>query len=136
MSALLLDTHVWVWWANRSTHIARKMLRRLDSAAPGSLRLSAISCWEVAKLVQKGRLLLSEPAAVWVQRALSNPAIVLEPISPEIAVESAQLPGAFHDDPVDQMIVATARVQNLTLATADKLILGYPHVKTIQAGKP
>jgi PIN domain nuclease of toxin-antitoxin system len=46
------------------------------------------------------------------------------------ALESSYLPGTFHRDPADQIIVATARVHNLILLTSDRKILDYPHVKT------
>ena len=132
MKNLLLDTHIWIWWANRSNKLDKKIIRMLDNAQSGSLHLSAISCWEVAKLVQKRKLILSEPVNLWIKSALSAPALVLEQLSPEISIESTQLPGNFHNDPADQIIVATARLHKFTLITADSLILNYQHVKTMQ----
>jgi PIN domain nuclease of toxin-antitoxin system len=46
-------------------------------------------------------------------------------------VESTQLPGGFHRDPADQIIVATARIYDLPLLTADGRILGYPHIRLV-----
>ena len=64
---------------------------------------------------------------------IAYPGIQLLDLTPRIAVESTQLPGDFHRDPADQILVATARVQNIPLVTADKLILRYPHVQLIIA---
>lgn len=64
-------------------------------------------------------------------QALAYPGIQLLDLSPRVAAESVQLPGEFHQDPADQIIVATARLHNVPLVTADKLILKYPHVQTI-----
>jgi PIN domain nuclease of toxin-antitoxin system len=49
-----------------------------------------------------------------------------------ITAESTQLPGEFHRDPADQIIVATARVYGCPLVTSDDKILNYPHVTTIK----
>jgi PIN domain nuclease of toxin-antitoxin system len=69
--------------------------------------VSAISCWEVAKLVERKRLNLNVPVNEWIAQALGPSGITLLPLEPEIAVLSTQLPGSFHKDPADQIIVAT-----------------------------
>jgi len=89
-----------------------------------------ISCWEVAKLVEYGRLQLPYPVAEWLDQALAYPSVRLLDLTPRIVVESTQLPRPFHRDPADQLIVATARVYNCPLVTVDPKILGYPHVHT------
>ncbi len=53
------------------------------------------------------------------------------PLTPEIAVESIQLPGQFHRDPADQIIVATARTWDCPLIMSDSRVLDYPPVKTL-----
>ena len=89
-------------------------------------------------LVAKGRLGVSVPVRDWIEQAqksevasdaLAYPGIRLIELSPQIAVDSTQLPGTFHKDPADQMIVATARVLGCPLVTMDGLILQYPHVQ-------
>lgn len=85
----------------------------------------------MAKLVERGRLQLTLPAEIWLAQALALPGIQMIELTPRIVVESTQLPGEFHRDPADQMIVATARVYNVPLLTADGKILSYPHVQTI-----
>jgi len=94
--------------------------------------VSAISCWEVAKLVEYNRLTLPCPVDDWMTQALAYPGVRLLDLTPRIAVESAQLPAGFRRDPADQIIVATARVYNCPLLTADAKILAYPHVTTLE----
>ena len=83
----------------------------------------------VAKLVERGRLTLPCPVFEWLQQALAYPGVRLIELSPRICAESTQLPGSFHRDPADQIIVATARVLDMPLITRDEKILAYPHVK-------
>lgn len=130
---ILLDTHIWIWWVHGAPELPRQCYDLLLEHEEDGLGLSAISCWEVAKLVQSGRLVLPVPVGEWVDMAIAYPGIQLLDLTPRIAVESTQLPGDFHRDPADQILVATARVQNIPLVTADKLILRYPHVQLITA---
>jgi PIN domain nuclease of toxin-antitoxin system len=51
------------------------------------------------------------------------------PLTPEVACEACRLPGVFDGDPVDQIVVATARVHGLTLVTGDTRMRAYPHVR-------
>jgi PIN domain nuclease of toxin-antitoxin system len=69
--------------------------------------------------------------AEWIEQALAYPGVRLLYLTPRIAVESSHLPGTFHRDPADQIIVATARIRGCPLLTADARILRYPHVKTL-----
>ncbi len=126
---IVLDTHVWVWWVHGDPYLPAKHQNYLQMNEAQGLGVSAISCWEVAKLVEVGRLVLPCPVGQWLQLALRYPATQLLPLTPEIAVESTQLPGQFHRDPSDQIIVATARVYQSPLVTMDRKILAYPHVQ-------
>jgi PIN domain nuclease of toxin-antitoxin system len=93
--------------------------------------VSAISLWEIAKLVENGRLELPISLEKWFAQALNYPGVQIIELTPEIAAESTRLPGEFHRDPADQIIVATARVMKCKLVTSDEKILNYSHVKTI-----
>jgi PIN domain nuclease of toxin-antitoxin system len=95
------------------------------AAASGLLRIAAISVWEAALLGSRGRVALGGPLAQWITSALSAPGLSIEPLIPEIAIEACCLPETFHRDPVDRMIVATARVANAVLMTRDRQILDY-----------
>jgi PIN domain nuclease of toxin-antitoxin system len=138
VSLVLLDTHVWVWLLNGSERLgpkARKAIQR--SLVEEAVLVSAISPWEVAMLVSKGRLVLDRDVGEWVQAALSLPGFRLEPVSPEVAVASTRLPGKIHSDPADRMIAAATRHLGSTLITADQLLLDYGkdgHIKTLKAG--
>ncbi|MEQ1862463.1 MAG: type II toxin-antitoxin system VapC family toxin [Chthoniobacteraceae bacterium] len=126
---IVVDTHVWVWWVHGDPTLSAANRALLDSAEETGIGVSAISCWEVAKLVERGRLTLPCPVFDWLQQALAYPGVRLIDLSPRICVESTRLPGEFHRDPADQIIVATARVLNAPLVTVDGKILAYPHVK-------
>jgi PIN domain nuclease of toxin-antitoxin system len=82
-------------------------------------------------LVAKGRITLGMDVTEWLDTVQTIPGVALLPLSAKIALDSTRLPGRFHDDPADRMIVATARAENAPLATADRHILAYPHVRTI-----
>jgi PIN domain nuclease of toxin-antitoxin system len=126
---IVLDTHIWVWWVNGSAELSASKGQILSSHQADGLGVSVISCWEIAKLVEKGRLALAIPADEWINQALTHPGICLLPLDPKIAVASTQLPQPFHNDPADQIIVATAREMDCPIATDDGKILAYAHVK-------
>ena len=128
---ILLDTHMWVWWVDESPQLSAQHKQLIEEHEPDGLGVSAISCWEVAKLVERGRLQFACPIEEWMAQALAYPGIVLLPLTPAMAIASTTLPGHFHRDPADQIIVATARVHDLALLTMDRLILDYPYVRTL-----
>jgi PIN domain nuclease of toxin-antitoxin system len=128
----LLDTHVWIWWNMRPQKLSIRV-RSLISAVGGhdELLLSAISLWEFAKLLEKGRLAISCDPEAWMEEALQMPRLRLAPLSPPIAFRSTALPQPFHDDPADQILVATARDENAAILTSDRRIRSYPHCRSI-----
>lgn len=128
---IVLDTHVWVWWVHGDERLTAGQVEIIQASEADVVGVSAISCWEVAKLVKIGRLELPLSLEKWLEQALSYPGIRVIELTPEIAIESTRLPGEFHRDPADQIIVATARVHDCPLVTSDERILDYPHVKTI-----
>jgi len=128
----LLDTHAWVWWHMNPGKLARRVKSLLGATSRyEELLLSAISLWEFCKLLEKGRLGISCDPEEWMREALRMPKLRLTPLSPAIAYRSTALPGPFHNDPADQIIVATAREEKATILTADQRILSYPHAKSI-----
>jgi PIN domain nuclease of toxin-antitoxin system len=115
---LLLDTHIWVW----SVLAPERLTRRVRNALTGPNAeswLSAISVWEVLLLIEKGRLKDVEDPEAWVGEALAAGGFHEAPLTHAIARESGRvvLP---HHDPADRLLVATARVLDLTLVTADE----------------
>jgi PIN domain nuclease of toxin-antitoxin system len=129
---ILLDTHIFLFWLNKS-ELLRSDTAQTINAEANSILVSAISLWEIAKLVEGGRLELTIPVRDWIEQALAYPLVQLVPLSPAIAVESTELPQPFHKDPADQIIVATARELGCTLLTYDAKILAYPHVSSKQS---
>ena len=123
---VLLDTHIWLWLAAGTEPLSRPARDAIAVAAGGgTLRVAAMSVWEIAMLASRNRIVLGKPTAEWVEEALSAPGLTLEPLSPMIAIESCQLPAGFRSDPADHLIVATARMTGATLMTRDRRILGY-----------
>ncbi|MDI6752008.1 MAG: type II toxin-antitoxin system VapC family toxin [bacterium] len=128
---ILLDTHIWIWFADESDQLSKQYKQIIERHKSDGLGVSVISCWEVAKLVEYNRLKLACSIEEWMEAATTLPCVQLIELTPQIAVVSTNLPGNFHRDPADQIIVATARVYNLELLTIDKRMLKYDHVHTV-----
>jgi len=123
---IVLDTHIWIWWVHGHSKLSNSHAKLIQDSEGDAIGVCAISCWEVSKLVQKRRLELPLPVEDWMRLALDYPAFELIPLEPRIAIESTQLPARFHDDPADQIIVATARLLDCPLITADEHMIQYP----------
>jgi PIN domain nuclease of toxin-antitoxin system len=132
---IVLDTHIWVWWVHGDEHLNKQQTNWLQENEEHGLGVSIISCWEVAKLVEYERLTLPCPVAEWLDQALGYPGISLLELTPRIVVDSTRLPKGFHKDPADQLIVATARILDCPLLTADLKILNYLHVSTLKTNE-
>ncbi|MGO9229196.1 MAG: type II toxin-antitoxin system VapC family toxin [Bryobacteraceae bacterium] len=126
---ILLDTHIWVWWASQPDRLHPAHRELLEAGADRAFGVSIISCWEIAKLVEYGRLKLDRSVGSWIDNALAEPGVSLLHLTPQIVVESTQLPQPFHSDPADQLLVATARVLQCPLMTEDSKITAYAHVR-------
>lgn len=124
---VLLDTHIWLWFILRSPELSTSSLvPKIEKGLKNSnVKLSAISVWEIAMLEAKGRISLNMSCLEWIRQGLLSSGIGLVALSPEIAVESTRLPGSFHSDPADRMIVATARILNAVLVTRDCDMISY-----------
>lgn len=128
----LLDTHVWVWWHMTPKKLSRRVRSLIRSPSRyEELLLSAISPWEFAKLLDKGRLGISCDPEAWIREALEMRRLRLVPLSPVVAYRSTVLPPPIHDDPADQIIIATAREENATVLTSDERIRSYPHCRSV-----
>lgn len=137
-SAVVLDTHALIWLMQGSDRIGARSRELIAAAAQAdSVFVAAISAWEIAMLVAKGRLALDRDVGEWLDTALSLPGLRLAALDPLVAVDSTRLPGEVHGDPADRLIVATARRRAAMLITDDKLILQYGvagHVRVHRAG--
>lgn len=128
---IVLDTHIWIWWVNDSPRLTEQHKQWIQDYQAEGLGISIISCWEVAKLVEKNRLALTMSVDLWLKQALAYPGVQLLNLTVPIVVQSTQLEG-FHNDPADQIIAATAKVYDCFLLTADTKILNYANVKTLK----
>jgi PIN domain nuclease of toxin-antitoxin system len=128
---ILLDTHVWIWWVHDEERLSQEQLQAIRDHESEGLGISAISCWEIAKLVEKRKLSLPVEIEQWFERALSYPGIQLLPITPDVAITSTRFPGDFSQDPADQLIAATALVLNCPLITSDNKLRSYSLLTTI-----
>jgi PIN domain nuclease of toxin-antitoxin system len=133
-SALLIDTHVWLWLMEGDTELKPTARQIINLAAEHrQLWLSIMSVWEIAMLSSRGRIRLSQPVNAWVDSSLVEPGPLLQPITRDIATASCQLPGDFRSDPADEMIVATARITGASLMTRDRRILAYAEAGHLNA---
>lgn len=129
---IVLDTHTLIWWISDDPQLSKAAADTiLHELIDGEVIISSISAWEVAMLVQKNRLILSMDVDAWLNAISNIERVRFYPVENEIAVKSATLPGQFHKDPADRIIVATARKLGCALITADEKIRSYAHVKTI-----
>jgi PIN domain nuclease of toxin-antitoxin system len=127
---IVLDTHIWIWWVHGDPKLSQTAIAAIQAHESDVIGISAMSCWEIAKLVEYDRLKLPCEISGWFEQALSYPAVQLLDLTPEIAIASTQLVG-FHRDPSDQIITATAKVYDCPLVTADTKILSYSGISTI-----
>ena len=123
--ALLLDTCACLWLARGDPlrGSARDAIMRAQTT--GGIFVSAITAWEVATLVRKGRYHLKVAVEVWFARLLALPGMRLAALEPRILIAAAELPGSPPADPADRMICATARARSLAVVTRDERILAY-----------
>jgi PIN domain nuclease of toxin-antitoxin system len=123
----LLDTHVWIWTLERPTgRIGRGTRRSIDRwAAQDTLRVSAVSVFEVSALHAAGRLRLSLPLEQWIHGALEPMGIRLAPLSLDAAVDAGTIGREVLPDPLDRLIIATARQMGAAVVTRDSKMLEY-----------
>ena len=121
--APLLDTHAWIWWMQADARLGKSVISALDALGPDDRpSVPDICLWEVAMLVNLGRLDLGESLRSWLDAAADPRTVRVLPITPAIANEVARIPNEIHRDPADRLIIATARVHELQILTRDQAI--------------
>ena len=115
---LLLDTHIWLWSVLEPERLSRRVAKEIQDLS-NQLWLSPISIWELIVLWQKGRMVPGEDIETWVPTALRSLPLQEAPVTNEVARETGRL-RLPHRDPADRFLVATAKVFELTLVTADE----------------
>lgn len=128
---IVLDTHTLIWWAAGSSDLPAALRRQVQTAlVQDALWASSISAWEIAMLVQRGRLVLSVPVREWVARVESIRGLRFLPIDNALGIRAVELPD-LHGDPADRLIVATAERLGATLVTRDERLRAYAGIKTL-----
>ncbi len=130
---IVLDTHALIWWVSGDDHLSQRANEAIQTelANDGKVLVSAISAWEIALLVAKRRLALTMDVDDWLATVAAIEGLLFVPVDVAQSVQSVRLPGVFHPDPANRLIVALARHHSAPLVTADKKIRLYQYVKTI-----
>jgi len=127
---LLLDTCAVIWAVSEPDKLSEAASSAL-TAADAFVHVSPITCAELCCLQERGRILIEGHWRTWFNRCLSDNGWRVLDITLPVVQEAYSLPEAFHRDPVDRLLAGTARVHRLTVLTADRRLLDYPHVETL-----
>ena len=123
---VVLDTHIWVWWLNdKSSYLSASQIDCIEQTE--RVAVSVISCFEIAQLVKRKRLILPLSVNEWLQEALAPAGIELLPLSPAITCLAVDLTD-IHKDPFDRMIIATALNYHAKLMSVDSHFKNYPEL--------
>jgi PIN domain nuclease of toxin-antitoxin system len=129
---IVLDTHIWIWLISNPELLSKRAKKAADTAMNAKeIFISSISAWEIALLVEKGRLKLTMDVTDWISQSERLPFFQFIPVDNSIAIKAVNLPQPLHSDPADRIIIATAKAIGAPLVTKDEKILKYPHVKSI-----
>jgi PIN domain nuclease of toxin-antitoxin system len=129
---IVLDTHTLIWLSDNPSKLSAKALKVIrEYQKAKDIYVSSFTVWEIALLVKKERLTLSLPFNTWIEKIESTNYLHFVPVDNAISIDAIYLPGNFHSDPADRIIVATARSLGAKLVTADAKIRKYKHVKTV-----
>lgn len=123
---LLLDTHVILWWLTDDPRLSEDLARMIDEEV--DVFVSSVNVWEVA--IKQGMGKIKAPADLSEQ--IRDSELSHLPISLDHAIQAGRLP-LVHRDPFDRMLIAQAKVQDLTLVTRDDTVLRYEGVRLLEA---
>jgi len=129
---ILLDTHVLIWAALTPEKLSERALRTINLARRQQrLAISDITLWEIAMLVDKGRVQVEPNCLAFLNILIESYRLTVYPISPEIAAKTSQLPSPINKDPADRIIAATALAEDISLITADQKLRQTPDLRTL-----
>ena len=132
---LLLDTCA-VIWISQEEPISERAIKAINGAAEAgaALSVSVMTAWELGMLVSKGRVPSTKAPLNWFEEFVQSAEMRVESVTPSILVAASYLPPPIHNDPMDRILISTARERDLTIVTRDRAILSYGkagHVKTL-----
>lgn len=131
---IVLDTHALIWWVNGDDRLSKPALEAIKNEInkdDGLIFVSSITTWEIALLIDKGRLSLTMDIDDWIHTVSAIEKVKFVAVENDTLIQSVRLPGIFHPDPADRIITALARQYAIPLITSDRKIIKYKHVKTI-----
>lgn len=128
---IIVDTHILLWWKLDDDSLQTEYKAILEDSSTEMIGISAVSLMEIICLYDRQRINLPEVPYSWIAGVMTEPKIAVIPISAQIAIDAFRLPGDFHKDPADRIIVASARILNCPILSQDAKILNYSHVKQI-----
>ena len=125
----MLDTHALIWAVADTKRLSQKATAAIRAHKEDGLVIAAITLWELAMLVTRGRIQAFGTVDASVR--LLTEGTIIKPITEEIAAIAAQFPREFPQDPADRLIGATARAEGLPLITRDERLHQSPLIQTI-----
>ena len=131
-SVILLDTGTWIWWVADPDRLSRRARLAIEKhERTQTIVVSVISVWEIAVKVALGKLDIDRDVRAWIAAASAYPGVTVHPLDAWDTIESTLLPGRFHRDPADRILIAFARRLDIPLITSDVAMRRYRHVKTV-----
>jgi PIN domain nuclease of toxin-antitoxin system len=124
---IVLDTHTWLWWVDAPRRLSRRAARAIERA--DRIGVSTLTVFELVDLAEKRRIQLDAPVRTWIREALARSGVETLPLTPEIAIDAAQL--RFASDPFDRIIYATARAEDAQLVTRDERLRALDPERTV-----
>ena len=126
---VLLDTHVWLWYLLGEPYLSQTHRNIIDDES-NDLSVSSITIWEAHLLIERGRLAVTDPPAVWIEKAIRTMQVREAVITFAIAARSRSIM-LDHQDPADRFIAATAAEMKAPLLTADQRLLACPDIRCL-----
>ncbi len=128
---IILDTHAWWWAISEPDQLSTQATDIINDTPSNQRYVASISLWEFVMMANRGKIKLRITSDEWFKHAIGKVGTIVLPLSTDIAIDSCNLPGHFHKDPADRIIVATTRIYRAILITKDGKIRDYPYVQTV-----
>ena len=120
--SMILDTCALLWLAAGGKSLSAAALKKIEESP--EVYVSAISGYEIAIKVAKGKLRLPDPPKEWFAGVIKHHGLTVLPLELEFCIGAAELP-AIHDDPFDRFVIATAKSLKLAVVTRDERVAEY-----------